>query len=110
MEIITAKATRTCPHCGEARSKITGEGAQIVLDWLNKEGKDPRETITEYRACVDGFSFKHGGQYAVIDEDVLGGDGRDTTRDRFIEETGHYIRLNDGYGRSIPCKGCAKWA
>ena len=108
---ITLRGLTECPHCGYSRATTTDrEEAKLVQDWLAAQGKEPRKAIRDYKPTVGGFSFGHGGGYAILDADMLGGNGDGLTQSRFLQETGirgfHYPFEGT---RLKACRECRQW-
>jgi len=87
------KVLRSNPMTGQRTNAMDrSDYRNIVKPWLEKEGKDPKETIRGFKINSKGeITFKSGVGYNVIDEDVLGGDGTGRTYERFKKETGLYF-------------------
>ena len=63
-----------------------------VTDWLAEQGIDIWDVARSIRRNKRGLlTFKCGVGYAVIDSDLLGGNGDGRTERRFNEDTGAYI-------------------
>lgn len=75
-----------CPHCGKSRTDMNDAGARIVEAWVRKQGDVPAEVISGYRRGPEGLSFTHGGGYAILDGDLLGGEGDGLRQGAFEEE------------------------
>lgn len=109
---ITLRGLTECPHCAYSRATTTDrEQAKFIEDWLTAQGKEPRKVIRDYKPTVGGFSFGHGVGYAILDADMLGGNGDGLTESRFFKETGIRGFEYPFQGiRSKVCGECRKWA
>ena len=107
---ITLRGLTECPSCGYSRATTTDrEEAKLVQDWLTAQGKEPRKAIRDYKPTVGGFSFGHGGGYAILDADMLGGTGDGRTQSRFLKETGISGFEYPSRGiRSTVCRECRR--
>lgn len=62
----------------------------VVEEWLRGRGREPADTVRAMTRREDGsVTFVTGIGYAVIDTDVLGGDGTGRTEEQFAVETGY---------------------
>lgn len=85
---IRVKHVSTNTTSGYMRWHVSPEDAQIILDWLDNDTSQ----IRAYRGHKNGgFGFGTGCGYAIIDADLLGGNGDGTTERRFEDETGYQV-------------------
>lgn len=92
-----ARVTYQNPITGLRTIELDREATRIVIEWHAKHGRDvfdvARRPGMQRRLTKRGrLAFKCGGGYAVIDADLLGGNGDGRAERAFNEETGYCIR------------------
>ena len=86
MEIVLTE-TYCNPYSGMTTEQFTPYAYKLIADWLEQQGDDPASTIRSLRTCANGnYSFKHGGGYAILDADLLGGTGSGERERKFRED------------------------
>lgn len=75
---------------GHRTIELPREAEPIIEQWEQHVGKPFQHFATRgYRAANGRLRFHCGGNYDVIDVDMLGGDGTSHTRKALEELTGH---------------------
>lgn len=110
MTTITCTTASTCPHCGLTRERLPHDGVVLIDEFLKEHyGESLRDTARAPRMTRSGnMTWAHGGGYAVVDEDLLGGDGTGQREDE-LNRAGIYVRGGRGNGRLEACVECRKW-
>lgn len=94
MTTLDARVTYENPTSGLRTIELSREAEYAVRVWLNGRGVVLNDVARRGRRNTRGrFTFKCGGGYAVIDADLLGGNGDGRTERQFQDETGHYIHV-----------------
>lgn len=92
---------KVCPTCGIAQESMSLLDLEIIGDFLTERGRDIT-AIRDLHITADGRAlWSHGGGYAVVDKDLLGGNGDGRAEDAFAnwhyDATGGYISIDYGY-------------
>lgn len=85
------------PTSGAQRWEMSKGMEQEVAAWLEEQGKTIEETVRGYRETQGRVRFTTGIGYAILDADVLGGEGSGKAERRFEEERN--VRLVQVHGR-----------
>ena len=109
MKPLVTATVSTCISCGLCRERVDRHSAPVIIEWIRSKGREPEDVIRGYSPARNGgFLWEHGGNYAVIDEDMLGGDGTGRTEDEFREATGTYFHSKGTAGRKYVCAECRR--
>ena len=93
MSALDARVTYENPTSGLRTIELSREAEHAVRVWLNGRGVILNDVARRGRRNTRGrFTFQCGVGYAVIDADLLGGNGDGQTERQFENETGHHIR------------------
>lgn len=77
--VIECTAINECPHCGTETEHISDHDAHVLNVWLKDNyGVDLEDVATGYTETRTGFTWEHGGNYGIVDENLLGGNGDGT--------------------------------
>lgn len=96
----------TCQHCGIARAFIETEAAEILDQWLQEKDYGTLfDNLREGREVNGGYTFSHGGGYALTD-DILGGSGGSRERELY-HDLDVYLQFSYG-GRMTSCRECSR--
>lgn len=108
--IIECTAINECPHCGTETEFVSDHDAHILNVWLKDNyGVDLEEAATGYTETRTGFTWEHGGNYSIVDENLLGGNG-DGTREREASEVFKFAYYDDNDKTEQACGYCARYA
>lgn len=109
---------KVCPTCGNAQESMSLLDLEIIGDFLTEQGQDIT-VIRDLHITADGRAlWSHGGGYAVVDEDLLGGDGEGRAEKAFSNwywntKGGHisidYGYTSDGSTNFETCGFCAQY-
>lgn len=110
MNTIACVTMSTCPHCGLTRERLPRKGVAVIDEFMKEHyGESLHDVAREPRMTRSGnMTWAHGGGYAVVDEDLLGGDGTGR-RENELNRAGIYVRGSSGNGRVEVCANCRKW-
>ena len=99
-----------CPHCGTETEFIDNYDTRILNMWLKDNyNADLEEVATGYTETRDGFTWEHGGNYGIIDSNLLGGSG-DGTRERKASTVFQFLYYNSPGKSEESCGYCARFA
>ena len=98
-----------CPHCGTETEFIDNYDTRILNTWLKDNyGETLEEAATDYTETSDGFTWEHGGNYGIIDSDLLGGSG-DGTREREAGAVFKFLYYDSADKTEESCGYCARY-
>ena len=99
-----------CPHCGTETELIDNYDTHVLNVWLKDNyGEVLEDVATGYCETRDGFTWEHGGNYGIIDSDLLGGSG-DGTREREATEVFKFLYYDSPNKTEQACGYCARHA
>lgn len=99
-----------CPDCGTETEFISDSDAHVLNVWMKDTyGQELEDTATDYTETRDGFTWEHGGQYAILDSDLLGGNG-DDARTRAASEVFQFFFDDSADKTEERCGYCARFA
>lgn len=103
---ITLTATGECPECGICRETISFDDLEFIESWAESIGHEI--DLRDRRDTGSVASFTHGGGHAILDADLLGGNGDGRVETRFLEDTGAAFEF---VGEPIPslCRECKRY-
>lgn len=87
------------PTSGAQRWELSSHARIVVEEWLKAQGKgNPRDLIRGYRynSIRGTVRFTTGIGYAILDADLLGGDGSGAAERKFQDDTGYYLSCVQG--------------
>ena len=91
---LDARVTYENQFSGSRTIELSYEAELWVRDWLEGRGVKLEDVARRPRRNKRGrFTFACGVGYAVIDADLLGGDGSGELERAFNNETGRYIHV-----------------
>ena len=91
---LAARVTYENQFSGSRTIELSYEAEFWVRDWLQGRGLELEDVARRPRRNKRGhFTFGCGIGYAVIDADLLGGNGSGETERAFNTETGRYIHV-----------------
>ena len=91
---LDARVTYTNKHTGGRTIELSHETERVVRDWLQGRGLKLEDVARRGRHNKRGhFTFGCGLGYAVIDADLLGGNGSGELEREFNNATGRYIAI-----------------
>ena len=91
---LDARVTYTNKYSGGRTVELSHEAERVVRDWLEGRGVELEDVARRPRRNKAGrFTFACGVGYAVVDADLLGGNGSGETERAFNTETGRYIHV-----------------
>ena len=91
---LAARVTYENQSSGSRTIELSYEAEVWVRDWLQGRGVTLEDVARRPRRNKRGrFTFACGGNYAVIDADLLGGNGSGEVERAFNTETGRYIHV-----------------
>lgn len=94
MSTLHARVTYENPTSGLRTIELSREAEHAVRSWLDGRGVDLDDVARRGRRNKRGrFTFACGVGYAVVDADLLGGNGDGTMERLFENETGNVIRV-----------------
>lgn len=94
MRKLYGRVTYENPYTAMRTIELYPEAWEVVRDWLIHRGLEPKDVVRGYRVNVGGLvTFKCGVGYAVIDEDLLGGDGSGKHERKFQDDTDSFIYI-----------------
>ena len=99
-----------CPHCGTETEFINDSDAHVLDVWLKDNyGEKLEVAATDYTETRTGFTWGHGGNYGIIDSDLLGGDG-DGERERKAATVFQFLYDDSADKTEESCGYCARFA
>lgn len=99
-----------CPHCGTETEFINDSDAHVLGVWLKDNyGVELEDVATGYTETRTGFTWEHGGNYGIVDSDLLGGNG-DETRARKASNVFQFLYDDSADKTEEPCGYCARFA
>lgn len=99
-----------CPHCGTETEFINDSDAHILNVWLKDNYSETLEVAaTDYCETRTGFTWGHGGNYGIIDSDLLGGNG-DGERERKASTVFQFLYDDSADKTEESCGYCARFA
>ena len=91
---LDARVTSTHKYSGGRTVELSHEAERVVRDWLQGRGMELEDVARRPRRNKRGhFTFGCGIGYAVIDADLLGGNGSGELEREFNNATGRYIAI-----------------
>ena len=91
---LDARVTYTNKYSGGRTVELSHEAERVVRDWLQGRGMELEDVARRPRRNKRGrFTFGCGMNYAVIDADLLGGNGSGELEREFNNATGRYIAI-----------------
>ena len=91
---LDARVTYTHKYSGGRTVELSHEAERVVRDWLQGRGLELEDVARRPRRNKRGhFTFGCGIGYAVIDADLLGGNGSGELEREFNNATGRYIAI-----------------
>lgn len=91
---LDARVTYLNKYTGVRTIELSRETERAVRDWLQGRGVELEDVARRGRRNKRGhFTFGCGAGYAVIDADLLGGNGSGELERAFNNETGRYIHV-----------------
>lgn len=91
---LDARVTYENQSSGLRTIELSYEAELWARDWLKERGVELEDVARRPRRNKRGrFTFACGVGYAVIDADLLGGNGDGETERAFNNETGRYIHV-----------------
>ena len=91
---LDARVTYENQSSGLRTIELSYEAELWARDWLKERGVELEDVARRPRRNKRGrFTFACGVGYAVIDADLLGGNGDGETERAFNTETGRYIHV-----------------
>lgn len=91
---LDARVTYLNKYTGGRTIELSPETEQVVRDWLQGRGVELEDVARRGRRNKRGrFTFGCGIGYAVIDADLLGGNGSGELERAFNNDTGRYIHV-----------------
>ena len=91
---LDARVTYTNKYSGGRTVELSHEAERVVRDWLQGRGVELEDVARRPRRNKRGhFTFGCGIGYAVIDADLLGGNGSGELEREFNNATGRYIAI-----------------
>lgn len=91
---LDARVTYTNKYSGGRTIELSHEAERVVRDWLQGRGLELEDVARWPRRNKAGhFTFDCGSGYAVIDADLLGGNGSGELEREFNNATGRYIHI-----------------
>ena len=99
-----------CPHCGTETEFINDSDAHVLDVWLKDNyGEKLEDVATDYTETRTGFTWGHGGNYGIIDSDLLGGNG-DETRAYKASTVFQFLYDDSADKTEESCGYCARFA
>ena len=90
---LDARVTYTNKYSGRT-VELSHEAERVVRDWLQGRGMELEDVARRPRRNKAGhFTFGCGIGYAVVDADLLGGNGSGELEREFNNATGRYIAI-----------------
>lgn len=74
---------------GETIELVSMPLSDLILRWMEAQGKTPGETIRGYEVDPAGFTVIHGGNYDWVSADLLGGSSDGVAADTFNQWLTH---------------------
>lgn len=91
---LDARVTYENQSSGLRTIELSREAERVVRDWLQGRGVTLEDVARRPRRNKRGrFTFACGVGYAVIDADLLGGNGSGELERAFNNDTGRYIHV-----------------
>lgn len=91
---LDARVIYTNKYSGGRTIELSHEAERVVRYWLQRRGLELEDVARRPRRNKRGhFTFGCGLGYAVIDADLLGGNGSGELEREFNNETGRYIAI-----------------
>jgi len=108
--IIEINATNECPHCGTETEAVTDMDAMQLNNWLQAHYDETLEDVAnDYEETADGMTWSHGGNYSILDSDLLGGNGGGA-REEKTKETFKFDFYDAVDKTENACGYCARYA
>lgn len=107
---IEITTTNECPHCGTEVEFVDNFDAHVLNVWLKDNyGETLEESATNYEETSSGFTWEHGGNYGIIDSDLLGGSG-DGAREREAGAVFKFLYYDAPDKTEQACGYCSRYA
>ena len=91
---LDARVIYTNKYSGGRTVELSHEAERVVRDWLQGRGLELEDVARRpHRNKRGHFTFGCGIGYAVIDADLLGGNGSGELEREFNNATGRYIAI-----------------
>ena len=91
---LDARVTYENQFTGLRTVELSHEAERVVRDWLQGRGLELEDVARRPRRNKRGhFTFATGCGYAVVDADLLGGDGSGAAEREFNIATGRTVRI-----------------
>ena len=91
---LDARVIYTNKYSGGRTVELSHEAERVVRDWLQGRGLELEDVARRPRRNKAGrFTFACGVGYAVVDADLLGGNGSGELEREFNNATGRYIAI-----------------
>ena len=108
--VIECTAINECPHCGTETEHISDHDAHVLNVWLKDNyGETLEVAATDYEETRTGFTWTHGGNYGIVDSDLLGGKG-DGERERRACTVFQFLYDDSVDKTEESCGYCARYA
>jgi len=91
---LDARVTYENKYTGGRTIEFSREAERVVREWMQGRGMELEDVARRPRRNKRGhFTFATGCGYAVVDADLLGGNGSGEVEREFNNATGRYISI-----------------